>query len=78
MIKKSPNSLVVLLITYTIAIIYFMFLGFDRPQISNSVQEYNFSIIPTSIPLWYPITIFPNGRLGPFEILAALKPPLVE
>ncbi|GAA0062165.1 hypothetical protein UT300001_06740 [Clostridium sp. CTA-1] len=31
-----------------------MFFGFGRPQISNSIHEYRFQIIPTGIPLWFP------------------------
>ena len=54
MSRKRHTLQVTLLIIYTIIIIYFMFFGFGRPQINNTVQEYRFSIIPTRIPLWYP------------------------
>jgi len=51
---SSSKRIKVILIVYTIVIIYFMFFGFGRLQISNSLHEYRFQIIPTGIPLWFP------------------------
>lgn len=51
---SSKKIKMILMIVYTFAVIYFMFFGFGRPQISNALQEYRFSIIPTGIPLWFP------------------------
>ena len=51
---SSSKRIKVILTVYTIVIIYFMFFGFGRPQISSSLHEYRFQIIPTGIPLWLP------------------------
>lgn len=51
---SSSKRIKVILISYTIVIIYFMFFGLGRSQISNSIHEYRFQIIPTGIPLWFP------------------------
>lgn len=79
MIKKRQHLLVLLLVIYSIVILYFMFFGFGRPQISNSIQEYKFSLIPTSIPLWYPIQFsflwfFSLGNLLAFVPFGILIP----
>jgi len=88
--KKIQNFLsskrikVILIIVYTIVIIYFMFFGFGRPQISNTLHEYRFQIIPTGIPLWLPkhlsldtlkLWIFSLGNLlafVPFGLLISM------
>lgn len=81
--KKRKKLLVALLIIYTIAIIYFMFFGFNRPNISNNIQEYRFSIIPTRIPLWYPkklsfLWIFSLGNLLAFVPFGILIPMIFD
>ena len=79
MSRKRYTLLVTLLIIYTIIIIYFMFFGFGRPQINNTIQEYRFSIIPTRIPLWYPkklslLWFFSLGNLLAFVPFGILIP----
>lgn len=79
MSRKRYTLLVTLLIIYTIIIIYFMFFGFGRPQINNTIQEYCFSIIPTRIPLWYPkklslLWFFSLGNLLAFVPFGILIP----
>ena len=81
--KKRHNLLVMLLIIYTIVIIYFMFFGFGRLQISNTIQEYRFSIIPTRIPLWYPkklslLWFFSLGNLLAFVPFGILIPMIFD
>ncbi len=80
---SSKRIKVILMIVYSIAIIYFMFFGFDRPQISNTLQEYRFSIVPTGIPLWLPknlsfvtleLWIFSLGNLLAFVPFGVLIP----
>ncbi len=53
-LSSGKKVQVMLLIVYTVAIIYFMFFGFDRPQIGSALREYRFSIVPARIPLWFP------------------------
>lgn len=81
--KQNSSILLILLIVYLIAIIYFMFFGFGRPQISDTLQEYRFSIIPDSIPLWFPnhfsldtlkLWIFSLGNLLAFVPFGILIP----
>lgn len=79
MSRKRYTLLVTLLIIYTIIIIYFMFFGFGRPQINNTIQDYRFSIIPTRIPLWYPkklslLWFFSLGNLLAFVPFGILIP----
>lgn len=82
-LSQSNRIIVILLIAYTIAIIYFMFFGFGRPHISDSLQEYRFSIIPTGIPLWVPnhlsldilkLWVFSLGNLLAFVPFGILMP----
>lgn len=49
---SSSKRFKVILIVYTIVIIYFF--GFGRLQIRNSLHEYRFQIIPSWIPLLFP------------------------
>ncbi|RDY26723.1 VanZ family protein [Romboutsia weinsteinii] len=83
MTKKRQNILVALLVIYSIAIIYFMFFGFGRPNIHNNIHGYRFSIIPTGIPLWFPKTlsflwIFSLGNLLGFVPFGILIPMIFD
>ena len=78
--KKIKQTLLVI---YIIAILYFMFFGFSRPQFSITHQEYRFSIVPTGIPLWFPkhlsfdllkLWIFSLGNLLAFVPFGILIP----
>ena len=84
---SSKRIEVLLLLGYTVAIIYLMFFGFDRPQMSNILQEYRFSIVPTGIPLWFPkslsadslrLWIFSLGNLLAFVPFGVLVPMMVN
>lgn len=82
----SSKTIFVIMIVYTILIIYFMFFGFGRPQTSSSFHEYRYQIIPTGIPLWFPkqlsltalkLWIFSLGNLlafVPFGLLISMLP----
>ena len=53
--KPSNKKIIeILLVIYTIAILYFMFFGFNRLQFGLAHQEYRFNLVPTGIPLWFP------------------------
>lgn len=80
---SSKKIKVTLFVIYTIAIIYFMFFGFGRPQFGITHQEYRFSIVPTGIPLWFPnklsfdilkLWIFSLGNLLAFVPFGILIP----
>lgn len=80
---KRHNLFILLLIIYTICIIYFMFFGFGRPQIVDTVHEYRYSIIPTRIPLWYPrkislLWLFSLGNLLAFVPFGILIPMIFD
>ncbi|ROR25818.1 glycopeptide antibiotics resistance protein [Mobilisporobacter senegalensis] len=81
--QNLSSGRVILLIVYTIAIIYFMFFGFGRPQINDTLTEYRFSILFTGIPLWFPkslslvfskLWIFSLGNLLAFVPFGILIP----
>lgn len=58
MIKRKlqlrKKFILVLLVIYTIFLIYLMFFGFGRLQLSATQRVYRFQMVPTGIPLWFP------------------------
>ena len=66
-----------ILVIYTMLVLYFMFFGFGRLQLNVPHQGYRFQLVPTGIPLWFPkhfnrLWLFSLGNLlifTPFGIL---------
>ncbi|NLF28396.1 MAG: VanZ family protein [Clostridiales bacterium] len=51
---SGKTILKILMAVYALAILYFMFFGFGRPQAGGALRGYRYSLVPTRIPLWFP------------------------
>ncbi len=80
--SQSGRTLkIAVFIIYIIAIVYFMFFGFDRPHFGSTHQEYRYDLVPTGIPLWFPksleninLWVFSLGNLLAFVPFGILVP----
>ncbi|MFS0638903.1 VanZ family protein [Mesobacillus foraminis] len=79
-------NLFILLGVYIAMLIYFMFFGFGRPELTE-IREYRYWLIPDSIPLWLPkqfsidiikLWIFALGNLLAFIPFGILVPMLFK
>ena len=76
-LRFSKRFAVMILVIYTMLVLYFMFFGFGRLQLNVPHQGYRFQLVPTGIPLWFPkhfnrLWLFSLGNLlifTPFGIL---------